>query len=188
MFFTPKNFFKKYNRGFTLVEVLVSLFLFVILMAAIAQIFTSAFTGYRSTKTIQRDLEVAQFAMNTIAKELRTSSIVSSSGNQSSVQFYDHSQGECFRYRVPGNTLQVASSSATSASDCSSLNPSSFTTIVTGIVSGGFFVTPSDGASSPKRVGKITISLEIGEGETHRARIQSSASLRDYGNAGLFTL
>ncbi len=183
MFFSP-NIFKKHS-GFTLTEVLVSLFLFVILIAAIAQIFTSAFTGYRYTKTVQRDLEAAQFAMNTIAKELRTGSIVSSSGSRSSVQFYDHSQGVCFEYRVSGGNLEVARSNATGVNDCSSLNLSSFTTVAGGIVSGGFFVTPSDGTSSPKRVGRITISLEIGEGDTHRARVQTSASLRDYGNSGL---
>ncbi|MFZ2300028.1 MAG: prepilin-type N-terminal cleavage/methylation domain-containing protein [Candidatus Moraniibacteriota bacterium] len=189
----PDTIHRKHGSGFTLIEMMIAMFLFVILIVAVSQIFSAAFSGYRDAKAAQRDLETAQFAINTIAKELRTSTVVSSSGSQSTVKFYDYSQSTCFQYRVSGGNLQVASSGAPSdASACDSSNLSSFTTIASGILSGRFFVTLSEPASGTPptggTVGKVTISLEIGEGSAHQARIQTSASLRDYGYVGLLNL
>lgn len=184
------NVQKRNNRGFTLIEMMVAMFMFAILIAAVSQIFTSAFSGYRDAKAVQRDLETAQFSINTIAKELRTSTVVSASGSQSSVKFYDYSQATCFQYRISGGNLQVArSGTPADVSECDSFNLSSFTAIAHGIVSGGFFVTPSEPVSGTPpaggRVGTVTVSLEIGESAVHRARIQTSVSLRDYSYVGL---
>ena len=87
---------------------------------------------------------------------------------------------------ISSNLLQVAQTTATSVSACNSVSFSdaSFSTISTGVVSGHFMVTPSDGGTS-KRIGKVTISLTISEDTTHQAHIQSTVSLRDYGNVGL---
>lgn len=177
-------------KGFTLIEVVVAVFAFLVIMMAVSQVFVQAFRGYSSAKIVQRDLEAAQFAINTLAKELRTSSIVSSTS--SSVQFYDHSQGICFRYLIhnPSSALQVSkeqepvnlSESARQERCANSFSPSATATIANGIVSGAFSVVPSDGTSSPKVVGKVTVSLTIGEGALHRARIQSTAALRDFGS------
>jgi prepilin-type N-terminal cleavage/methylation domain-containing protein len=177
---------RKKLQGFTLIEVLVSLFVFVIILTATSQIFSQAFFGYRSTKSVQRDVENAQYSLNTMAKELRTSSIVNpASGpvSSQSVKFYDHSQGICFQYRISSSMLQVARVAVASATDCAAAGLGSFTTISTGVISGRFIVTPS--SIAPVQVGKITVSLEISEGPTHTARIQTSASLRDYGHIGL---
>lgn len=179
------------RRGFTLIELLVSMFMFVILMAAISQIFTAAFAGYRNTKSVQQDLEAAQFAVNTIAKELRTSTVESASGSQSSVLFYDYSQKTCFRYSVSGANLRVERGSSSDENRCS-VGLSGPAIIASGIIGGKFFVTPSErlsGTPPTGTVGKVTISLEIGEGVAqglaHRARIQTSVSLRDYSYVGL---
>ncbi len=171
---------KRY-QGFTLIETVVSMFIFVLVIAAVAQIFTQSFSGYRYEKTVQNDLESAQFTINTMAKELRTSSIVSFSA--SSVRFIDYSQSMCFDYEITGTTLTVASrSGATTVSDCGSYGPP--TVVARGIAGGVFNVTKSQ-SSSPQRVGRVTVSLQIGTGATHQANIQTSVSLRDYGNAGL---
>jgi len=179
---------RKRNKGFTLIEVLVSLFMFLTIMTAVSQIFVSAFSGYRYTKTVQLDVEAAQFALNTLAKELRTSSVVSAAGNQSFVKFYDHSQGVCFLYRVSGGNLQVARQTATGVSDCRSKSLPAFTAIATDITAGRFLVVPSDAAATPLLVGKVTISLEIAQDAAHRARIQSSVSLVDYGESGFIQI
>lgn len=181
---------KKTYQGFTLIEMLVALFVFTLMMTATMQIFGTAFVGYRATRTVERDIENAQYAMNAVAKELRTGSVVSDSGNRSYVQFYDHSQGKCFRYRIASEKLQVASAISTGVVDCdNSINfsPSDFTTISTGVVTGSFRVTPSETVGGPARVvGKVTIALEIAENDTlHRARIQTTVSLRDFGTIDL---
>lgn len=187
-----KGFWKKSYRGLTLIEVIVSLFIFSLMMVAVSQIFAKAFSGYRNTRATQRDVENAQYALNLLSKELRTSTVVAPlSGpfprSSQTIKFYDHSQGRCFYYRAnsPQNpyTLQVASALATSVSNCQTMNLTTFSTISTGRVEGSFRVTPSQGGGS-KRAGKVTISLDISEDATHRAQIQTTASLRDFGNIG----
>lgn len=178
--------FQKNCRGFGLIEVMVSLFIFTLMMIAVAEIFTDAFTGHRATRMVGRDIENIQYALNSISKELRTSSVVSASGSQSYVQFYDHSQSQCFRYRISGGALQVASATSTGVSNCNGMNLTSFTTLSTGTVSGSFDVTPSeDYGGPPTRVGRVTISFQIAEDATHFARIQTTVSLRDFGSIGL---
>lgn len=185
-----KNFWKKSYRGLTLIEVLVSLFIFSLMMVAVSQIFSKAFSGYRSTRATQRDVENAQYDLNLISKELRTSTVVAPlSGpfprSSQTVKFYDHSQGRCFYYRIDATTkaLQVASASSTGPADCTTKNVGTPVTISTGTVSGSFRVTPSQGGGS-KRIGKVTVSLRISEDATHYANIQTTASLRDFGNIG----
>jgi prepilin-type N-terminal cleavage/methylation domain-containing protein len=177
---------QKNIRGFTLLEVLVSLFIFSVVMMATAQIFGTAYSGHRMTRLVQHDIENAQFAMNVLAKTLRTSTVVSGSGSTPSVKFFDYSQGtegRCFLYRIEGDALQVASGASTSVADCSTMLLNTFTTVTTGTVSGSFVVIPSAPAT---RVGKVTISLVIGEmTSVHSARLQTSVSLRDFGYAGL---
>ncbi|MFZ3031730.1 MAG: prepilin-type N-terminal cleavage/methylation domain-containing protein [Candidatus Moraniibacteriota bacterium] len=178
------------KRGFTLVEVLVAMFVFSLMMVTVSQVFASAFSGYRFTRAVERDLENAQFFINILAKELRTSSVVSAAGNQQFVQFFDHSQGKCFRYRIDTLRLQVASAASTGvasgASPCNTMGFGSFTTISTGSVSGSFRVTPSATVGGPATVvGKVTIALDIFESAAHHARMQTTVSLRDFGNIGL---
>lgn len=168
-------------RGFTLIETLVSMFIFVLVIAAVSQIFTQAFSGYRYEKSVQTDLETAQFAVNTMAKELRTASISSSSS--SSIKFIDYSQNICFDYEITGATLTVASKTGVKiVDDCGSGGYGSSTVVSNGITAGSFSVIPSVKSST---VGRVTISLQIGTGLTHRANIQTSVSLRDYANSGL---
>lgn len=173
-------------KGFTLIEVMVSLAVFLIIMLAMSQTFTQSFAGYRNVKAVQRDVENAQFALNLMAKELRTSSIVSASSGgalTSAVKFYDYSQGLCLEYRINASALQVAKAAVATFNDCVAASLGSYATVTTGTVTGGFIITPS--VISPQSVGKVTVSLEISEGPNHTARIQTTSSLRDYGYIGL---
>ncbi len=199
-----KILLKKAYKGLTLIEVLVALFVFAIIMVAASQIFAKAFSGYRNTRATQRDVENAQYALNLITKELRTSTVVGPLNppfprRSNYVKFYDHSQGKCFYYRINSSSLQVASATVSGGiPECRSRNFTTFSTISTGAVTGSFRVTPScssvlappacttdiGGGIGAKRVGKVTISLDISEDTTHRARIQTTASLRDFGNIG----
>lgn len=186
------TFSDKKLRGFTLLEVLVSLFVFSLTLIATTQIFTSAYSGYRMTRSVQNDLENAQFAINSMAKALRSSSVVAPSSpdlDSSFVQFYDHSQEKCFYYQVSGGALQAASRDASGGvSECDGMSSSSFsfTTVSTGTVTGSFRVTPSaDIGGPPTQVGRVTIALSVAADATHSAQVQTSISLRDFGNIGL---
>ena len=185
-FFLKKHQARRRMRGFTLLEVAVSLSVFTLVLASVAQIFGSAFSGYRSTRNVQHDIENVQYTVNVIAKELRTGSVVSASGNQSAIKFYDHSQGKCFLYQISGNVLQATSAGSIGVADCSGQVLPAPVPISTGTVTGSFRVTPSASLGGPPtRIGKVTIALSIAEDATHFAHLQTTISLRDFGNIGL---
>ncbi|MEA3323384.1 MAG: prepilin-type N-terminal cleavage/methylation domain-containing protein, partial [Patescibacteria group bacterium] len=66
----------KNKKGFTLIEVIVSIFIFAIMMTSISGIFARQISSYKQTRIMANDLENAQFALNYVAKTLRTSSII----------------------------------------------------------------------------------------------------------------
>lgn len=184
--FTSRYFFGvgKKRAGFTLIEVIVATFIFVLVIAGVSQIFVQAFSGYRNGKIAQANLEAAQFAMNTIAKELRTSSIAKSGAKF--VQFFDYSQTTCFRYQVnvASNILEVASDNKiTSLADCVSKDFTLYSPVASGIVAGSFYVIPS--SETDPKVGRVTLSLQVGTAVAHPADIQTTVSLRDYALVGI---
>lgn len=71
-----KKLFARKNKGFTLIEMMVSIFIFAIMMTAISGIFARQISSYKQTRLMAGDLENAQFALNYIAKTLRTASII----------------------------------------------------------------------------------------------------------------
>jgi len=75
----------KTKKGFTLVEMMVSIFIFALMMVAIAGVFASQIKTYKNARTMQGDLENAQFALNYVAKTLRTASLIGY-GSSSSMQ------------------------------------------------------------------------------------------------------
>lgn len=195
MFYNQKNSFKL--KGFTLIEAVVALFVFLIIMLSLSDTFTQSFTGYRNARAVQKDVENAQFALNLLAKELRTSTIISSSSSQD-VEFYDHSQGMCFKYEIGSKELTVTKKAGAYIPDSDNqFNPSTIcnvsfpgpTSLVqiendNGNLTGNFVVIPST-TSPTKSLGKVTTSLQISEGPKHKANVQTTSSLRDYGYIGL---
>ncbi|MEN8252644.1 MAG: prepilin-type N-terminal cleavage/methylation domain-containing protein, partial [Patescibacteria group bacterium] len=69
---------KKRKKGFTLIEMMISIFIFALMMTAVAGIFARHIIAYKQTRLMANDLENAQFALNYLAKTLRTASIVGS--------------------------------------------------------------------------------------------------------------
>lgn len=195
-----KIFCKKSLRGFTLLEMVISLGIFSIIALAVAGTFASGFSTYKETRALARNLENAQFAMNTLAKLLRTSTIVQPSSAQWSKQiiFYDKSSRRCFQYRVltlagPGlSTLEARWVPVSSPSSCQPGDPAllglPYTPVTSGFVDGGFYVFPyNPSAASPNRSpGRVTIMLSVkaNAGASPEARVQTSVSLRDYKEIG----
>lgn len=179
---------KTTQKGFTLIEMVISVAILALLMAAASQVFAKAFSSYQTAKLLQSNIEDAQFIMNNMAKELRTSSIASpsSSSTVTDIKFFDYSKSECVRYRIVSNQVQRAATTIANGdlSDCQSANPSTFETLSSGISSGQFAVVPSSGGAS-KKIGKVTILFEIAAENTEPVHIQTTTSLRDYGYIGL---
>lgn len=178
-----KNKIKKI-KGFTLVEVIIAMFVFVLVISSATVVFSYAFRNYSDAKDMQENMENAQYAMNLMAKTFRTSSVADDGPGY--VVVFDYSQEKCLRYQFNGTELRRAED--TGASDLSGCQSSSFSGVgdlmTSGDVMGSFQVTRSDGASTPPEVGKIVISMELSKGNSV-VRLQTTASLRDYVESGI---
>jgi prepilin-type N-terminal cleavage/methylation domain-containing protein len=98
----------KKQKGFTFIEVLIAVFVFVLMMTTLTGIFGRSLTGYKKAVRVQKDLELAQQAMNIMAKTFRTSGITSIASSDT-IRVFDFSQSECIEYEFSGNVLQVRS-------------------------------------------------------------------------------
>jgi Tfp pilus assembly protein PilV len=188
------KFIQKKLKGLSLLEVMVSMGIFSMMMVAIAGIFGSSIQSSRANRNIQHDLENAQFTMNDIAKQLRTSTIVSGDGESNSIRFYDYSQGKCISYTpasVGGNTVIQYAWDTTTRVGCTTVAPlSSPTTLTTGDVIPTFRVVSSSldtVTPANSRVGKVTMVFVVKEKavSTRSARVQTTVSLRDYVESGV---
>lgn len=182
-------------------EVIVSIFIFVLMMGAVSEIFTNFVAAYRSAKVLQRNLENAEYAINLMAKNLRTSTIVSGSESLTSIQFYNYSDGgKCISYKIQSYKLQVASVNSadipgdlefdkkTWCQGATLSGYSDFTSTDSVYINGlKFYIVPSDGTSNPKTVGKVTLSAEVCSDSVcaNKAIVQTSVSLMDYSVSGL---
>lgn len=189
IFFTKKEK-SVLKKGFTLLELLISLAVLSILMLATSSIFVKSFGSYQATKRIESNISDAQFLMNSIAKELRTSTVVAptSDGSTQSLKFFEYSKSECVQYRFNSGAIEVARSSSGSdfASCNNTSNLSGFTRVGIGSVTGSFYSLPSKPASpGPQRIGRVTVTLSIQISGSNPVVLQSTTSLRDYGYAGL---
>lgn len=190
--FTDTNVKPKSKRGFTLLELLISMAMLTVLMLATTDIFVRSFSNYQSTSELETNLADAQFLMNLLAKELRTSTVVSptSSGSTQNIKFYEHSKGECVQYRFNSGSQSLEAARTSGGSSFDSCNNTSslsgFTVVGIGSVTGSFNSVPSRTiASGSPRVGRVTMTLSIRSDDSNPLVLQTTASLRDYGYIGL---
>ena len=200
------------NKGrmkwYTFLEVIVAMAIFLIMTAAVSKSFVSGFMAYRTTRSIQKDLETAQFTVNTLAKSLRTSSVITTpgvlgGGAYRGVGFYDYSQKRCFQYVFTTATVDGATvyplkvwfaDLPTGTADpylwcrVQLASASSTTEVTTGYVTDGrFFLVLSDKGSTPKKFGRVVIKMTVRDSAagTSQAEVQTSVSLRDYNYVGM---
>lgn len=69
------KFLIKKQKGFTLIELMISIFIFMIIVSIIIEIFGKQVVTSRYARILQRNIEDAEFAMNYVAKTLRTSNL-----------------------------------------------------------------------------------------------------------------
>lgn len=182
----------KGKRGFTLIEMLIAIAVFAVMATVIAGAFVSGFGTYRHARELQRDIESAQFMMNSMAKYLRTSTIVSPTfptADATEIRFYDHSSGRCFEYDLDDGRFRARWKSVALEPDddivmeCGTAGMSEWSDLTSGYVTGQFRIFPSDPDPDDKRIGRVTILLNVASEENARldAALQTSVSLRDYG-------
>lgn len=185
VFLSRGNFLK----GLSLIEVVVAMGVFSLLMAIVSVVFSGGFAAYRNTASAQRYLENSQFVMNDLTKQLRTSSVVSPTGNPAtntspvSITFFDHSQSKCIMYRqhVSPDYIEKSIGTAGTVALCgTSPGFSVWNRVTTGEVTMNLIIRDS---VLHTRVGLAVISFSVGGGAVSAVDpilLQSSVSLRDY--------
>jgi len=188
---------RKQQLAFSLIEVVTSLGVFTFIMLGTVLIMAQGTRSYKGTKVIQNNLETIQFVLNTVSKELRTSSVVGSSlgATTSTITFYDYSQSRCIQYQADetSGTFSRRSRAFTGvnpdANRSSCLGYSfteSYETLLTGLSVQAMNVVRSRNiadASGPM-VGRVTILLTVGTGGA-AASAQTTVSLRDFNYIGI---
>ena len=168
---------KKTKRGFTLVETLIAILIFAISFTMLAATFSSFLKNYNEAKRAQRNMENAQYAMNLMAKTIRTSFVESPgdfSLDSADLDVFDYSQGLCVKYTLVNNAIMPAARSAgdPSGCNCSTMNADTALTL-DNIQSAYVSATPSSGET----LGRVTVFMSVGDSEKSFP-IQMSVSLR----------
>ncbi|MFA6383109.1 MAG: prepilin-type N-terminal cleavage/methylation domain-containing protein [Parcubacteria group bacterium] len=175
----------KNKNGFSLIEMLIATFIFSVIMVGVAGAFSRSVFGYRSGKTVQKDLEQGEYGMNLMAKTIRTSSVIipASSSSVQTIVVYDYSQSKCIAYQFDAGNhrINTASTAMASKSTCIGLvSAGTLSNMISNVNNANFSVVPSQSGV----VGKITISIEVTSGNDI-ARLQTTVSLRDYSVSGI---
>jgi prepilin-type N-terminal cleavage/methylation domain-containing protein len=177
----------KKKKGFTLLELLISVAILAILMLAVADIFTKSFGSFRVTREMETNIADAQFLMNLFSKELRTSTVIipaTSTASTDTVKFFEYSKQECqqYRFNASASTVEVARQ-ATDFDGCNnSSNLTGFAKANVSTTTGSFAVVPS--SQSTPRVGKVTMTIVFDGAAAEPVVLQTTISLRDYGYVG----
>lgn len=180
------------KQGFSLVEVIISVFIFSLAMVLLTGSFASFFKNYANQKKLQKNFENAQYVTNLMAKTIRTSHILNSSGTFSlrnnNLNIYDYSQGKCISYRLAERSLghyalqgiERDPATAGDPNSCSFPN-GEFSDLTSGIINNVYVVVyPTNATTDPIELGKVTMSVFVeSEGQNFAEMpIQVSVSLR----------
>ncbi len=179
-----KNYLQK-KKGFTLVETLVAMLLFTLIVVMVSGVFMTFLKNYAIVRNVQRSTESAQFAMNLMAKTIRTSQVANlvQVAGATQLDLFDFSQNVCLRYASTADTITVTftdDSNPVSITDChfvpAHLRTAQQITAPEVAVSGSFTIVPSIGPSR----GAVRIILTAAEGNA-ALRMQTTVSLRNFG-------
>ena len=198
----PRNISKREKRGFTLIELMVAIFIASVILVAMVAVFVSMTNAHVKSRAIKTVAENAQFALNSIAKDLRMGKIEStySDGLKQSRIVVARNTGVKACYEIGTDYLGLDETTG----DCVTTSPTSRKLVDlsgTGMVFGSnskFYscpssldiaapACPSGSGAGGKRRGWFEANLEIlpqtagTEMETEPIRIQTIVSSRDYG-------
>lgn len=181
-----KKKLKKY-KGFSFVEMMVTVFVFSVIVTTALAVFVSVSTTQKESESSQEHAEDLRLILELMAKNIRMSSVdVSFLGVQElqDLYFYNYSQGKCINYCVTNTNVyhREIEVSRTNYPNCQDAFIGSCETNGSGMInidsqiSGKFRVIPTEDSLSGS-AGLVTVSVEFDDSED---KMQTTVSLRDY--------
>lgn len=121
---------KNSSKGLSLVELLVSMFIFVLIMLVITSVFIVMVKARKEAREMQKNMENLRSAIEFMAKNIRMSSVDypdAGTVNAHAIYIYNHSQQKCMVFYFPGvatKSIKFAEVAGTreAMSDCSSVS------------------------------------------------------------------
>jgi Tfp pilus assembly protein PilW len=110
--YAPKQFFKRFKKGITLVEVLVGMFVFTIMITSMIGVFVTLLQRRTEVRKMQQQTEEFSLAMSYMAKKMRMSDLAPSACSGSSCAILDHNENNTevtFNFDAGTSTLKEGS-------------------------------------------------------------------------------
>ncbi|MEI8343742.1 MAG: prepilin-type N-terminal cleavage/methylation domain-containing protein [Candidatus Moraniibacteriota bacterium] len=181
------------KKGFTLLETLIAVLLFSFISVMVSGVFATFLKNYTESKKTLQGVEGAQFAMNLMAKTIRTSDVRLNADGKT-LEIYDFAQKKCLKYSwVDGVTIngvmygKMQVNTRTTTKEGAVSNCGDFLTNMGGpeditsndVINVSFNVDHSD----QTKMGFVTIALTVEEPgqQSSPLQIQMTVSLRNLG-------
>lgn len=167
----------KDRKGFFLLEMIIAMAIFSLVIVAVVATFASIVKTQKRTREIQRNVESAGTAMEVMSKTIRMSSQTADYSGGKEIRLYNNSQDKCISYKFNAGDLKVSEELGhNGTTDCTipgTYPVSSYSTLIPG--ASGLFSVTTTRSSSPKRMGKATILVNLGQNH-----LQTTVSFVDY--------
>lgn len=166
---------QKNSRGFSLPELIVSMFIFVLIMLVVTSVFVVLVKTRKEAQEMQRDMENIRYALEFMAKNIRMSEI--DGWNNSRIYIYNYSQEKCMHFNFSDEKILFGevSGDRKDLPDCQNPNPDyEDKDLVAAKIDNVMFDYQSPAAST---LGRVTISVTMA-GTKESA--QTTVSLRNY--------
>ena len=185
------------HRGFSFVELIVAIFIFTLVMITMSSTYGKFFVAQKKTRAIQQNAEDARFAMELIAKSLRTSKVISCNGNSDcsaeaniyKIETYDYSQKKCivYNFNATDNKIESGSKNPELDGNCEfTINPVTTSPMVNNFIDKWFFRVVQSASGT---AGIVTIQAKICSikdclgTKNDQSTLQTTVSLRNYDEA-----
>lgn len=173
----------KTKKGFSLIEVIMAMFIFVLMMLTVTSVFATMVKTRRKALSTQRNMEDIRYVMEFMAKNIRMSSVDGLSG-LNKIYIYNYSQEKCMFFQFNSSDKKILFGETPQGSriaypDCSSNSISypeselAFFGEANKISKVIFYYEPFGDSS----LGQVTILIGM-EGQQENA--QTTVSLRNY--------
>ena len=173
-------FAKKSQKGFSLLEALISIAVFTIIMVATAETFASMIQTKVEVDRMRESHQKAQVAIESITKSIRSGVVVtpdSGYASQETIRIYDYSQSLCIEYAFLGTALQKRTASIDRDECTAGVSLPDTQIMVRDTVKGNFDISWDDDNKY------VTIRLLLispnQQASTNQTRVQTTVAMRN---------